>query len=1598
MIEDLKNKLIAAEQLCEELMDENKEIKKEKRDLEEEMEEMQDNFSCETFMISTPWVCFYKLLKVDNVMGHVIVYLQAQNLRQKLSRVEDDNESLVAQLKRMAAKSRSKSPPPPLPPRQDQMPNPPLPPLPSSPKLKSKMSHKYTNMKDTRMRDDLMAFLQKTEMANMESFMHNKPLQMSMPENWHSKLEKSELATLESSSQTDDIGIHLTKALTAEFACQTSLKPNCSDSETNTENISRTESSIQTSCFTSEEDSDVQTLISCFENNDYDCPFRNVEKKEFGIQKSLTDIELYCMYKSSKVIATSDFAIQVSPINLAINPSEDNPANDVGTQTLEFTDEEVKYKSPIHVMITCESSTQTSSLSDDTTSVLLASKPFNVDVSSLFSENMPQQPCTQPGLYPSDIIMEQALGKEASLLQSSINQFLMATSVEHISPLASDLSNSPSITLPSPPSSGMASPDSDLIPLSSPQQQIPSSDNSSSPPSLIKFLSPTPSLSPDLHPLSYISVGVQFPLEGEPITYTAPSFSSNMPTNIKATSSVGTQCSLTQSRPTSPPVSTSSILAPLQQISLASMFPSFLASGSSVAAFLMPIDQVDEYTSLKKELEQTAKNCRILQFKLRKSERRAETLETERNEALSNLAAHSGTGVTETQKKLEHELSLANQVSLRLQSEVETLQEKLKEVEEGKKKTGTEEVRKKAPKLAALAKSSSGERPTRESLTRGGSQDDPAQLLRDLQDSMEREADLREQLRFAEEEQSPSPARLTPEPSLEKDEGISEDDDPAELRLQLELNEQVETAVLRRKVEELEKEGETTKKQLKELQDKLAEKKTTPLTAALKDTTLAKGSAISEQKIKVLEEEANELRKKLIEKERDCERLHAELTLTQKRSKGMQRSRSLDSGGGTGTMDQAAFDLKRQLQVVEQEANILRTKTQELESECEKLNAENKKLSLSKATAGKRTAEIKTLRERVKELEAKLESSEMGKGSSGEANKGDSSGKEESDKGSLNVDEMKIRLEKAEAEVEHLSSELKKAKDPKSMLLRKRTAKRPTDLTPKPQMKKMVEELEIEIAELLVVLKNTEAEKTRLAEEIKKKESGKKEISEEAKVDWEKDKAEKEKLAKELEDTKAKLSEAEKEKKKLQKEKAGAEEDLKKKKDEEILKLKESKAKAEQERKKLEKEKVDLEEEVKKLKAEKDSSSNKWEDELKSMAERMDNLRREVEMERSSSDDAKTKLEEMKSAAQKDKAQLDKEVMEKTKKISDMEKKMKETEDKLKKTERFLSNKKEKLVKLEKEVQEEREKSKKLEERQKEVSVGWLKEREELKKESEEAQIKVAELEAQIQLLEGSVQDEQMKTKELQLKVGQSEKESEVVKGLQDDLTALKKQLEEANQKLEKSEKTRKSNEEKLKKAEAEMKKDKGKGKEDHSKEVERLEQELTNERRAYEDLTTKYEMLEEDYVVTKAQLVSEKEAAESQLFVTKHEMDSLDEELETLRDSFNSKQDVWIKEKVDLQERLKEAEEKASRAANNNDTWNAEKNRLRDSLDEKTKEADQLRRESEVINDQINHLRKENEELKSKLEDFDKVVKVQRSMAADTSALEKQLREIKNT
>lgn len=100
-----------------------------------------------------------------------------------------------------------------------------------------------------------------------------------------------------------------------------------------------------------------------------------------------------------------------------------------------------------------------------------------------------------------------------------------------------------------------------------------------------------------------------------------------------------------------------------------------------------------------------------------------------------------------------------------------------------------------------------------------------------------------------------APNRLTVDAN-DKDEGISDEEDPAELRVLLDLNEQ-ESSQLRRKVDELEHENKTIKTQLKELREV---PKTPTLTSK---NTIVKDKEIAElqKKIVDLEKELKLLRK-----------------------------------------------------------------------------------------------------------------------------------------------------------------------------------------------------------------------------------------------------------------------------------------------------------------------------------------------------------------------------------------------------------------------------------------------------------------------------------------------------------------------------------------------------------------------------------------------------------------------------------------------------------------------------------------------------------------------------------------------------------------
>lgn len=74
---------------------------------------------------------------------------------------------------------------------------------------------------------------------------------------------------------------------------------------------------------------------------------------------------------------------------------------------------------------------------------------------------------------------------------------------------------------------------------------------------------------------------------------------------------------------------------------------------------------MDEYRDLKKELEQTAKNCRILQFKLRKSDRRIEQLEAARRELEAQIQDGSVNTVDKRPSRVERRAAQTGKVVFR---------------------------------------------------------------------------------------------------------------------------------------------------------------------------------------------------------------------------------------------------------------------------------------------------------------------------------------------------------------------------------------------------------------------------------------------------------------------------------------------------------------------------------------------------------------------------------------------------------------------------------------------------------------------------------------------------------------------------------------------------------------------------------------------------------------------------------------------------------------------------------------------------------------------------------------------------------------------
>ncbi|KRZ53417.1 Protein SOGA2 [Trichinella nativa] len=470
-------------------------------------------------------------------------------------------------------------------------------------------------------------------------------------------------------------------------------------------------------------------------------------------------------------------------------------------------------------------------------------------------------------------------------------------------------------------------------------------------------------------------------------------------------------------------------------------------------------EEIDEFRELQRELEQTAKNCRILQFKLRKAERRNDQSEADRHrleqqlhEILSQQQQQSGVGVSalrsdaasplfdlSRRRDLEAELRIAKEVSVRLHNELEMLEEKRCKYEDEnfylKERIREMEAREKiieqthlrhheqrrvfgsAGKLnndptavaatqcdnngsATVSSTDNGENgrlisgvaATADGINFG-------QLLRDFQDSLERETDLKEQLKFAEDDllsvrQKVADLETENEVMMRQLAKLSCEDkrnssgsggssggsrppmtrsySEGHTQIELELAEH-EAEVLKTRLRRTERDNDKLiarvallEKELQKLGAGNREFSEEELFASVPDTYY-------KQKAKLLEEELEELRSRFENCNAESDQIYTaekrkqELphhqhavegdgsSLTVGKNNNNNNNNSLLPGGhSTGTSSSTSVDVNRQMRLIEEELEVLRDRNNMLEKENDRLSSEIRKLYLISSTAATR--------------------------------------------------------------------------------------------------------------------------------------------------------------------------------------------------------------------------------------------------------------------------------------------------------------------------------------------------------------------------------------------------------------------------------------------------------------------------------------------------------------------------------------------------------------------------------------------------------------------------------------------------------------------
>ncbi|XP_068432997.1 microtubule cross-linking factor 3-like isoform X1 [Clinocottus analis] len=298
---------------------------------------------------------------------------------------------------------------------------------------------------------------------------------------------------------------------------------------------------------------------------------------------------------------------------------------------------------------------------------------------------------------------------------------------------------------------------------------------------------------------------------------------------------------------------------------------------------------------MRRELERANKNCRILQYRLRKAERKRLRY------------AQTGEIDEELLRSLEQDLKVAKDVSVRLHHELEKVEEKRTKTEEENEKLRQKLIEVEVTKQA-------------------------------LQNELEKNKEA--QKRRGSKDIQKADRKLAQTPT---------EDDNEDLKCQLAFIKE-EAVLMRKKTAQIDKEKDRLEQELQKYRSFYGEL----------DSTHPKGEAggppttrESELKLRLrlVEEEANILGRKIVELEVENRGLRAELD--DLRGEGEGDGCGAMGGSGRGLGDDLT-ELRQQLQLVEDEAELLRRNLADVEDQNKKVTTELNKLRFKAHEGGGR--------------------------------------------------------------------------------------------------------------------------------------------------------------------------------------------------------------------------------------------------------------------------------------------------------------------------------------------------------------------------------------------------------------------------------------------------------------------------------------------------------------------------------------------------------------------------------------------------------------------------------------------------------------------